>query len=113
MASDRNAPNLSVDHMPIRNNAAASDNERMARQPAQARVREGWKAVLIRQARFDALKQALKTQDQGKRALDLAELADGIVSYVLADPERTKAAIVEGRNSKRLELLRAADEWAD
>ena len=75
--------------------------------------RRGWKAVLIRQDTFDALKNAMKDQDKSKRTLDLAGIADGMLGHVLSDPTTIEAGIAEGRARKRAEILAAADEWAE
>ena len=75
--------------------------------------RRGWKAVLIRQDTFDALKNAMKNQDKSKRTLDLAGIADGMLGHLLSDPDMTEAGIAEGRARKRAEILAAAEEWAE
>ncbi len=75
--------------------------------------RRGWKAVLIRQETFDALKSAMKHQDKSKRTLDLAGIADGMLGHMLSNPDMTEAGIAEGRARKRAEILAAADEWAE
>ncbi len=75
--------------------------------------RRGWKAVLIRQDTFDALKNAMRDQDKSKRTLDLSGIADGMLGHMLSDPDRTAAGIAEGRFRKRAEIQAAADEWAE
>ena len=75
--------------------------------------RRGWKAVLVRQDTFDALKTVLKNQDKSKRTLDLAGIADGMLGHMLSKPDMTEAGIAEGRARKRTEILAAADEWAE
>lgn len=75
--------------------------------------RSGWKAVLIRQATFDQLKEQMKAQDRSKKTLDLAGLADGFIGHMLSDPLLAEAGTVEGRNRKRAEILAAANEWAE
>ncbi len=79
----------------------------------KAAERRGWKAVLIRQSTFEELKELMKAQDKGKRSLDLAGIADGLIGHMLSTSELAEAGIVEGRNRKRAEILAAAAEWAD
>ena len=75
--------------------------------------RRGWKAVLVRQDTFDALKTVFKNQDKSKRILDLAGITDGMLGNMLSKPDMTEAGIAEGRARKRTEILAAADEWAE
>lgn len=75
--------------------------------------RRGWKSVLIRQDTFDRLKEVMKAQDKGRRTLDLAGIADGMVGHMLSDPVLSEAGIAEGRARKREEILAAANDWAD
>lgn len=79
----------------------------------KAPERRGWKAVLIRQSTFEELKELMKGQVKGKRALDLAGIADGLIGHMLSEPELAEAGVAEGRNRKRAEILAAAAEWAD
>ena len=75
--------------------------------------RRGWKAVLVRQDTFDALKTVFKNQDKSKRILDLAGITDGMLGHMLSNPLTIEAGVAEGRARKRAEILASADEWAE
>lgn len=75
--------------------------------------RRGWRSILIRQETFDRLKDLMKKQDRSKKTLDLSGVADGVIAYVLLDPDRANAGVAEGRKRKRDEIIEAANQWAE
>jgi hypothetical protein len=96
--------------LPVTRVAATNGNTTKC---ARRRERPGWKAVLVRDGTFNKLKLLSKNQDNNKKQLDLAEIADGLIGHMLSNLELAKIGITEGRKRKREEFLAAAEDWAE